>query len=204
MPGIKNIIFDLGGVLINLDYNKTTTAFTELGVENFNKLFSQFHSNELFTKLETGKIPEKEFYTAIRNSIPMPVTDEQIAHAWNAMLLDFRTESLVYLEELSSRYKLFLLSNTNSIHFRCFQQIFTKDTGKPLLDVYFNKAWYSHLVGLRKPGKEIYEFVLQDAGIIAGETFFIDDSINNIEAAHEMGIRTHLLLAEERIENIGL
>ncbi len=202
MAAIKNIIFDLGGVLLDLDYNKTFVAFEQLGVEKFEKMFTQFHVNELFEKQETGKISEAEFYERIKELIPHPVSNEQITRAWDAMMLDFRTGSLAVLEELSKDHKLFLLSNTNSIHLKRFCEIFTRDTGKPLLDQYFSKCWYSHIIGLRKPTKEVYEFVLQDEGLVAAETFFIDDTIINIEAAQKLGIKTHLMLPQERIEDI--
>ena len=202
MAAIKNIIFDLGGVLLDLDYNKTFLAFREMGVENFEQMFTQFHVNELFEKLETGKISEDEFYETVKKLIPHPVSNEQVTKAWDAMMLDFRTGSLAVLEQLSKDHKLFLLSNTNSIHLKRFREIFTRDTGKPLLDKYFSKCWYSHIIGLRKPAKEVYEFVLQDENLIAAETFFIDDTIINIEAAKELGIKTHLMLPHERIGDI--
>ncbi len=202
MNPIKNIIFDLGGVLLDIDYQKTTRAFIELGVKDFDSMFNQFHSDELFTRLETGSISEPDFFEQIRKTIPHPVSNEQIESAWNAMILKFRTSSLACLEELGSRYNIFLLSNTNSIHFRAFREQFTRETGKPDLDRYFRKAWYSHLVRLRKPERAIYEFVLGDAGISATETLFIDDSVNNINAAELLGIRTHLLSADERVEKL--
>jgi putative hydrolase of the HAD superfamily len=204
MRDIKNIIFDLGGVLLNIDYNKTIAAFREMGVKDFEQMFTQFHANDLFTRLETGRVSNDEFYDALKTVIPIPVSNNEIDTAWNAMLLSYRSESLATLEELAQRYSLFILSNTNRIHLARFQQIFTRDTGKPLLDEYFGKCWYSHMIGLRKPGKEVYEFVLQDEGLVAAETIFIDDTIDNIETAKKLGIRTHLMLPHERIGNIGL
>ena len=165
-------------------------------------MFNQFHSDELFTRLETGSISEADFFARIRETIPNPVSDAQIETAWNAMLLQFRIESLNCLEELAANFNIFLLSNTNSIHFRAFRHQFTRETGRPSLDNYFQKTWYSHLVRLRKPEQEIYEFVLGNAGISAAETLFIDDSINNIEAAAAMGISTKLLSPGEKIENL--
>ena len=202
MSSIKNIIFDLGGVLLDIDYKKTTNAFIELGVTDFDSMFSQFQSDALFTRLETGTISEADFFERLRKTIPNPVTDAQLEAAWNALIMQFRIESLACLEQLASRFNIYLLSNTNSIHLRYFRQSFTQETGRPNLDSYFQTAWYSHLVGLRKPEKEIYEFALADAGILASETLFIDDSINNIEAAAAIGIKTKLLLPNERIENL--
>ena len=204
MNHLKNIIFDLGGVLLDIDYNKTISAFKKLGIENFDEMFSQFNANALFEKLERGHISENDFYTAIKTCIPEPVSNEMIEWAWNAMLLGFRKEKLDLLQSLVPRYKIFLLSNANVIHIRCFNKIFTKATGKPALNSYFSKTWYSYLVGLRKPGRDIYEFVLKDGNLLAAETLFIDDTPANIDTAKELGINTHLLLRGETIEQLGL
>ena len=204
MQQIKNIIFDLGGVLLNIDYNKTSAAFQQLGFENFDALFSQFKANELFENLETGKISDEIFYREIQQYAPQKVAQQDIYIAWNAMLLDFRKSSLDFLETIKDKYRLFLLSNTNIIHVTAFKEILQKETGKASLDGYFIKSYYSHEIKLRKPYKDIYQFILQDGGMKAEETLFIDDSYNNIEAAKELGIQTHLLLPGERIENLGL
>ena len=204
MNNIKNIIFDLGGVLLDIDLQKSINAFERLGIENFEEMFSQFKADELFEKLETGMLGEEEFYSAIKKRTKSDITDEDIAQAWNALILDFRAESLDFLEKLAPRYNLYLLSNTNGIHLRYFQQSFTKQTGKPLLDEYFIKAWYSHKLGLRKPGTTIFEFVLQAENLVAAETLFIDDTLINIETAKNMGFKTHHLKPTERIESIKI
>jgi len=204
MATTKNIIFDLGGVLLDIDYQKTIDAFEKLGLSQFEAMFSQFKADALFEKLETGHISEADFYAAIKERTELPLSNEEIDHAWNALILHFRTESLQVLEHLSADYKLYLLSNTNSIHLKCFKKLFTRETGKPLLDAYFTKAWYSNEIGLRKPGAAIFEFVLQQAGLKAAETLFIDDTWMNIETAANMGFKTHHLLPTERIEFLEL
>jgi FMN phosphatase YigB (HAD superfamily) len=204
MAQTKNIIFDLGGVLLDLDFQKTIDAFEELGLQDFGDMFSQFTADALFRKLETGHLSEADFYAAVRKRTIKKITEVEIDHAWNALILDFRTESLALLEKLSAQYKLYLLSNTNSIHLKYFKELLTKQTGKPLLDEYFIKAWYSKEVGLRKPGAEIFEFVLKDEKLIAAETLFIDDTYLNIETAQKLGFKTHLLLPSEKIESLDL
>ncbi len=204
MQQIKNVIFDLGRVLLHIDYNKTSRAFQQLGFNNFDELFSQLKANELFEDLETGKISEDVFYKEVQKFATQDVDQKDIFIAWNAMLLDFRKSSLDFLESIKDKYRLFLLSNTNIIHLTAFKEILRKETGKPSLDEYFIKSYYSHEINLRKPYKDIYEFILKDGNMIAAETLFIDDSYNNIQAAKELGIQTHLLLAGERIENLGL
>ncbi|MBC7537136.1 MAG: HAD family phosphatase [Ferruginibacter sp.] len=202
MTHLKNIIFDLGGVLINLDFKKSTDEFRALGFLNFENMFSQFKADKLFEKLEKGLINSEDFYTVLLKVGKEGTNTEQLQHAWNSMLLDFRMESLAYLSELKKTYNLFLLSNTNAIHLRAFNNILKEQTGLDSLENFFTKSYYSHLVGLRKPNNDIFEFVLADAGININETLFIDDTKDNIEAAAKMGFKTHLLLPGEKIENL--
>ena len=204
MHTIKNIIFDLGGVLLNIDTAKTNAAFERLGVKDFKNNYTLNKADALFDHLETGAITEAAFYDGIRTISGLPLQDKDISAAWNALLLDFRKESLQCLEQLAGKYQLYLLSNTNSIHHRAFHQSFTEETGRSNFDDYFTKAYYSQDIGLRKPGKEIYNFVLKDAGIAAAETLFIDDLLKNIEGAALAGLQTHQLLPTERIEHLNL
>lgn len=200
MHPIKNIILDLGGVLLNINYQKTADAFVELGFHDFNSMYTQYTADEIFSKLETGKISNEDFYDSLLAKAAQPIPVNDLQTAWNAMLLDFRMESLYKLRQLKQDYRIFLLSNTNDIHWQAFQTIFTESTDEASLDHYFHKAYYSHQVGLRKPNADIYEFVAADAAVEMAETIFIDDSFNNIEAAAALGFQTHLLLADEKIE----
>jgi FMN phosphatase YigB (HAD superfamily) len=202
MANPQNIIFDFGGVLLNLDFNKTFTAFQQLGFPHFEKMFSQYTANDLFKKLETGHITTDEFYDTLINDHPK-ITRAEITEAWNAMLLDYRLPSLEFLEKIAPNHKLFLLINTNAIHYDAFTKQFTEETGKASIDDFFTKAYYSHLIHLRKPNDEIFEFVLKDAGIKAADTLFVDDSYNNIEAAAALGFRVHLLVPGETIETLS-
>ena len=200
MAETKNIIFDLGGVLLDINYQKTIAAFENLGLENFEEMFSQFKADELFEKLETGELSDTDFYSAIKKRTKSAVTNTEIDNAWNALILHFRIESLNMLEKLSNKYKLYLLSNTNSIHLKFFKKLFTQETGKASLDSYFIKAWYSNELGLRKPGAKIFEFVLREESLNAAETLFIDDTFSNIETAQKLGFKTHHLLPTQKIE----
>ncbi len=202
MQGIKNIIFDLGGVILNIDYQKTNDAFIALGVTNFHELYSQFKGSLLFDNLETGHISTEDFLQEMHKHVPAEVTDQQIIDAWCAMLLDFPLQRLQLLQQLRQQYNLYLLSNTNAIHLDRFNQILMESRGIPSLSEFFDKAYYSHLVGLRKPGTEIYEVVLQENGLKAGETVFIDDTLPNIEAAKKVGLHTIHLLPPKTILDI--
>ena len=202
MKPIRNVIFDLGAVLMNIDYGKTTRAFNDLGYPDFKEMYSQFKANQVFDDLETGRIAEDAFYEYMLQAGNGNISREQVTRAWNAMLLDFRTESLAFLETLRETHRLYLLSNTNIIHKTAFDEIFRRQSGAHGLDHYFIKAYYSHKIGFRKPDPNIFTFVLEDAGIKAEETFFIDDIPANIEAAQTLGIKTHLLLPGEKIEDL--
>lgn len=202
MPKIKNVLFDLGGVLLNIDYQKTAIAFTQLGVQQFDELYSQAAASDLFEALETGDITEDDFYAATLLYCAPSTTRQQMETAWNAMLLNFRISGLNHLETLGKHYAIYLLSNTNSIHLRAFNTMFQQQTGKTALDDYFIKAYYSHLIHQRKPNVATYTSVLADAGLLAEETLFVDDSINNIIAAKQAGLQVHHLLPNEQIENL--
>lgn len=204
MQAIKNIIFDLGGVLLNIDYHKTADAFKALGAYQFDEFYSQAGANHLFEALETGGISEDDFYESIYKFCTPGTTTEQIQAAWNAILLDFRKDSLTELEKLKGKYNLYLLSNTNSIHLTSFNQSLMEETGHGSLDDFFIRSYYSHIIKMRKPYVETYNWVLRDGNMEAAETLFIDDSIVNINGANEAGIRTHHLLPSEKIGDLML
>jgi glucose-1-phosphatase len=201
---IKNIIFDLGGVLFDIDYHRPVQAFAQLGYGGFEQMYSQAAANPLFEQLETGHISNEAFLQQMAALAPQMVTHQQIEQAWNSILLGFRLPSMQYLPPLQQQYQLYLLSNTNAIHLIQIQALCREQTGQNSLDDFFNKAWYSNRVGLRKPNEDIYQFVLQDGGLRAQETLFIDDSAQNIATAEKLGIHVHLLKPDERIEGLGL
>jgi len=204
MQKTEAIIFDLGGVILNIDYNLTRRAFEKYGVHNFNEMYSQAAADELFDDLETGKISEPEFYKTFNSRTGIGLSEDQIEHAWNAMLLDFRENSLDFIGALKSKYKLFLLSNTNHIHKTAFHSIYHQQKRAKPFDDFFDKAYYSCDMGLRKPNANIYEFVLQENRLKADSTIFIDDSAQNIQAAKALGIQTILLEPGRFIEDLPL
>jgi len=202
MQGIKHIIFDLGGVILNIDCQLTDKAFTELGVKNFKELYSQFKGSSLFNGLETGHVSTEEFLEAMHKHVPATVTDEQLKTAWNAMLLDFPVQRLQLLQQLRQHYGLYLLSNTNAIHLEEFNRLLLESRGIPSLSSFFDRAYYSHEMGQRKPDKEAYQMVLDENGLMAAETLFIDDLAQNIEGAKAVGLQTIHLAPPKTILDI--
>ena len=190
IEGINHIIFDLGGVILNIDYKLTEQAFIEAGVTDFPALYSRLKQSDLFDRLEVGTVSRGEFIDEMRKLAGPNVTDAQILSAWNAMLLDFPVRRLQILQQLRLYYDLFLLSNTNEVHEEAFNQILLRSHGIPNIGVFFDKVYLSHRVGMRKPNKEIFERVLSDNGLKPEDTLFIDDSPQHIAGAKEAGIRT--------------
>ena len=204
MQTVKNIIFDLGGVFIQIDYSKTLKAFTDLQVQDFNTFYTQHHASDLFEALETGKLEAEEFYNKFRNHTNTTLRDEQIEDSWNALLGTFYPDRLEWLDEIRHKYKVYLFSNTNAIHHKAFMKIYQEQTGKNNFDDYFIKAYYSHEMGLRKPYVEAYDFVLKEQGLEAPETLFIDDTLTNIEGARKAGLQTVHLLPSISLTELGL
>jgi putative hydrolase of the HAD superfamily len=204
MNAIENVIFDLGGVILDVDYNLTRAAFEKLGVSNFDEMYSQANANRLFQKLETGEISETEFYQKLNESTGLHLSEEEIKKAWNAMLLSFREGSLQFLEKIRSKYKVYLLSNTNVIHWNSFKENFHSKERSKTFEAYFDKAFYSFEMGLRKPGEAIFHHVIKELQIDPGKTVFIDDSVQNIEAAKKAGLQTILLTSDLKIEDLNL
>jgi len=184
---IKNIIFDWGGVITNLRHDIIIEGFRNIGLEIYKEpdLWK-----ELFIPFEIGKISPTEFRNKIRNYIENNIEDQLIDDIWNSILGDVPAKRWKILEKVSLKYRTFLLSNTNRIHkeyyFRYLHTIYGTDGFAHL----FEKMYFSYMLNMRKPDREIFDFVLNNAEIRASETLFIDDLIENIETAQNMGFIT--------------
>lgn len=193
------IIFDLGGVILNLDYQLTTKAFRELGIKNFEEMYSQAQQSNLFDNFETGKISAQHFINLLLPYLPKGVSPNKVVHAWNAMILDFPIERLDLLDELRKSYKTYLLSNTNEIHLQAVERSLAKTTNRSL-DSFFDKVYLSHEIQLRKPHGEIFEYVCKEQNLDSSKTIFIDDTMGHINGAIQYGLQTHHLEKGTTIE----
>lgn len=198
----KHIIFDLGNVLLPIDFSAPVKAFAEIGLKDFDALYGKIQQSDLFNLLETGKITEQFFRDEMRRISGIAWTDQQIDDAWSTIILDFRKATFDMLEKLAVNESVYLLSNTNSIHFKRYNQQVVDKFRKGGLSSYFKKAYYSHDIGLRKPGEEIFQYVLNDLSVKADECLFIDDHPDNIATADRMGFHTYLLSSDERVEDL--
>jgi glucose-1-phosphatase len=186
MKKISALIFDLGGVLLNLDQDRTLRAYNKLGID-LDKVNA--HSS-VFIDFEVGKLDENQFRILLLSLVKQPLTDVQIDEAWNAMLLHTTEKSLELLQKLRKHVDIYLLSNTNSIHITYFRNYVDENFGLENWDKCFNKQFLSYEMGCRKPNEDAYLYVLNEIGRTANECLFIDDSLQNIKGAQRAGIST--------------
>ncbi len=188
---IKNIIFDLGGVLLNIDYQLTINAFKELGVNGVDNIFTQSKHTHLLDRMDTGSVSLDGFRGEIRAVSGLELSDADIDKAWNAMLLDFPPQKIPLLEKTRKHYRTFLLSNTNAIHFPAYSENLKREHGYDSLEQLFEKQYLSHEIGMRKPDVEIFEWVLAQNGLKGSETLFFDDTLQHVEGARKAGMHAY-------------
>jgi len=189
MAAIKNLIFDLGNVLYDIDFKKMNAAFTSIGIEGMDQHFTLNKSHQLFLDLEMGFVNEQEFYDGVRALVNLPLTNEQIQFAWNALLVGFRKNSIDWIKQNNTKYNTFLYSNTNQIHHDHFIAEFeNKVANYPFVSL-FKTPYYSHEMGQRKPDPKSFIYILEKEGLVANETLFIDDNEPNILAAASVGLQ---------------
>jgi FMN phosphatase YigB (HAD superfamily) len=197
-----NIIFDLGGVILNIDYHKTAQAFQNLGLENFDEIYSQAQQSGLFDDFETGKISGQYFINQLLKFLPKNVSPNEVVAAWNAMILDFPLENLNLLRQLKISKNCVLLSNTNEIHVQCFNRKLKDICSEENLHPFFKKVYFSHEIGQRKPHISTFDFVCRENNFIPEQTVFIDDSFQHIEGANKMGLKTYFLQKGDKLVDL--
>ena len=202
---IRNIIFDLGNVVINIAPELTIRKFKELGVVRFDEMYTLMRQTDVFDRLDTGKITMPEFRQAIRDFAKLNLTDELIDEAWCAMLLDFPEENVELLRQLRKKgYKLFLLSNTNKLHIDFYIKYMKQQFGRDLLNELFDRIFYSHEIGFRKPNRDSFEHVLKTENLDPAETLFIDDLEHNVIGARQTGLLAYHHQKGNRLVNLPL
>jgi len=201
MQNIKNIIFDYGNVIFNINFNQVQDAWKKLGINNADEFYGHRHQDPVFNLLERGEISPAGFRERIRELTKKPeLTDEQIDDAWNAIFVGIPQGNHELLLKLKDKYRTFLLSNINAIHYDYVHRYLKDEFGMDNNDGLFEKTYYSHLTGKRKPEPEIFEQVLNENNLNPAETLFIDDSPQHLEAAKKLGIQTFLMTAPDTIQ----
>lgn len=188
-PEYTTIIFDLGGVLINLNRQNCLKAFRELNYDSIDMMLGEYRQKGVLLALEEGRISPEEWRESIRRCVSVPVTDKQIDDAFNAFLVDIPVEKLRMLRRLKEKYRVVMLSNTNKVMFESkIPELFKIDGLK--MEDYFDKFFLSYEMGMSKPSPEIFIRVAKELGIEPQEALFIDDSLANIETASKLGFQT--------------
>ena len=202
MQHFKNLIFDIGDVIVDIDYLTTIAEFQKLSAVDFSQIVSYNKQNHIFDLFETGKITAQQFRDKLKQFLKPGTTDEEITHAWNSILIHYPAQKIDLLKELKTRYKTFALSNINEIHVVSINEAAKAKFGASDFGSFFHHAYYSNEVGFRKPDKEIYEFVLQKENLNATETFFVDDKAENVEAAKALGINAYQLTDRNKLNEL--
>ncbi len=191
LTNIKNIIFDLGNVLYDIRYENIADAFRSYGIENFEEKYTQAGQTQEIDLFEEGKISPAQFRDYIRTLTEIPLTDQQIDHAWNAIMVDIPAHRVEMLKRLRKKYKIFLFSNTNQINCESFVQFVENKFGYNIFETLFEKAYYSHTLHIKKPKPEAFLAILEEQQLEPQETLFIDDIERHIKGAQVAGLRTY-------------
>lgn len=188
MKEISNIIFDLGGVIMDIDVKHTLRAFEKLGLDSIEEMFGHGFASSFFSDHEAGRIGDEEFVSEIKKMLTGEVSDEEVIEAWNALLLRFPEDRIQLLQDLKKKYRIFLFSNTNAIHYQKFSEMFRQHFPGTLEDL-FEKAYYSHSLGHRKPNTEGFDIIVRENNLDPRKTLFVDDALINVEGAIKAGLK---------------
>lgn len=201
LSGIKNIVFDLGGVLLNIDPKRTIEAFGRLGMEQLVGDKGLTYDHEIFYQMEHGKITSDEFRSGVQKLLPQPVSFAEIDTAWTAMLLDIPAVRVQLLKNLRKHFRIYLFSNTNAIHVEKFHSDFRKQYGFEVSTL-FDIDFYSNEIGFRKPSEESFQEIIRLSGINPGQSLFVDDAAANIEGAASVGFKAYWLEPGQSVETV--
>ncbi len=199
---IETIIFDFGGVVIDIDPQITVKKLQELGFEDVSKFQSSEFIDDIVRKFERGIFTPEMFRERIRAFLELDITDQQIDDAWNALIYDIPAERIEILEQVKKNYKMLLLSNSNEIHYDLYVRDLQLRFGYREFDELFHKAYFSFDTHLSKPDSEAYEFIMYQHDLNPAKTLFIDDNEENIKTAKSLGLKTYLLKKPQRIRDI--
>lgn len=204
MAEIKNLVFDLGNVIIDIDYAVTINEFQKIAAVDFGEILSYSKQLNLFDDFERGSISAAQFRNELRKFLKPGTSDEAIDHAWNAILRHYPPAKFEMLRQLKNRYQVYALSNINEIHVDTVQTDIARQFGEPGVHAFFNKMYYSNQLGARKPERKIYELLLQRENLNPEETFFVDDKVENVAVAKQLGMQAwHLADREKLFELLG-
>jgi putative hydrolase of the HAD superfamily len=201
MQNIKNIIFDYGNVIFSIDFTLAQKAFNNLGISRASEFFGHLQQDAIFDAFDRGEITAAQFRDRIREIANNPkLGDEQIDSAWNSMLLGIAAGNHELLLKLKNKYRTFLMSNINDIHYTHIMNYLLREFNMQGNDHLFERVYYSHLVGKRKPEAAFFQQILDENQLNPAETLFIDDSPQHVATAQQLGIQTYLMKAPDTLQ----
>lgn len=196
---INTFIFDLGGVIIDLDEQATIQSFSKLSKIPEQDILDIVSNSHLFQDYEKGLVSDDVFRKGVNKAFGTTLSDAQIDTCWNAMLKSITIDRLNLLLSLKEKYKVIVLSNTNSIHIKAFNKILEKVSGKDSLTFFAHHVFFSHKLNMRKPDEEIYREILRLSASNPTESLFMDDKLENLRGAHKTGIQTMQINSPDEI-----
>lgn len=190
LDGIKNLVFDFGCIIVDLDRQKCIDALNGIGAHRISSHVDECRQTDMFLELELGTLDVPGFCNEVRRRAPeCNATDDQIAKAWGEMLTGIPLSRLQRIEQLHERFNVYLLSNSNPVHWgKSVEHFFPASGHSP--EYYFDKMFISYKLGMIKPDPRIFTTLLDETGAVPAETLFIDDSAANCRAAEKFGIKT--------------
>lgn len=203
MKAIKNVILDLGGVIINIDPMQTVEHLAAHGVSDIEAAFARLEEARVFERVELGEINEAEMAEEIRQLVPEAPSKEIIRAAWDSLLLDIPAKRGAIVQRLAAKYPLYLLSNTSPGHMAIIDGMVQRQFGWKSLSEPFVRAFYSYEMGVRKPDGAIYAQMLEASGLNPEESVFLDDTLANLEKAREFKLQTRLVTPQKGLVEIA-
>jgi putative hydrolase of the HAD superfamily len=190
MSTIKSIVFDLGGVIIDLDITRSIRRFEALGIRSISEILDPYEQRGVFLELERGEMDPPTFCRALSRYAGRELSLEEVGYAWMGFIVDVPLYKLDYILELKKTHRVYLLSNTNAFIFDWAQTSAFSPAGFPIAH-YFDAMYVSYKIGITKPDPRIFEYILKDGGMAAAGTLFVDDGERNIAVARSLGMRTY-------------
>ncbi len=189
LQGVDAIIFDFGNVLLDLDYPKIIQEFKKVANKNQENIRKLVMDSKILNKFETGQIEAERFLAAVNQILATDLSEAEFERIWNSMLKSITNERMEKVLKIGERFDTYILSNSNITHELAFEAMVVDATGRDSIRDFVKEAYFSHEVGMRKPNQDFYEFVIEDISNYPSRMLFLDDRLDNIEAAREAGMK---------------
>lgn len=190
IQGIDAIIFDIGNVLIDLDYPQVIRQLSRRAQKNQHNLDKLVVDSKVLRAFELGQIGPDRFREEVAKLLGCKLAESEFEQIWNSMLKEVSRERMSKILKIKQRYKTYILSNTNLTHELAFEEKVLEATGRPSIRDFVEQAFFSHEIGMRKPDAECFEFVIDEIDLYPSRMLFLDDRLENVQAAKKAGMKS--------------